>query len=185
VHESCHETVLPRRIDGVDDASSDVFRAFMGTNRAHRRLMMRMLGDRGIHPGQAMCLRLLAANEDIAQRDLAEALYVARPTVTKMLHSMEKAGLVQRHADSADQRLTRVRLTAAGRARETEMREGAAEYINSTIAGLPEAERRELTRLLDKLRAGIERATAEREAGTTASASPEADAPPDEAEKAS
>ena len=162
--------VLSDRLEGVDDLSGDVFRAFIGTLRLHRRLMMQALADRGVHPGQAMCLRLLAANDGIGQRDLAAALHVAPPTVTRMLHSMEKAGLVRRTPDAADQRRTRVELTNAGRAEELQMRAAAAEYVNATVATLPEADRRELARLLEDLGASIARASAAREAGRQASA---------------
>jgi DNA-binding MarR family transcriptional regulator len=159
-----HSTIaLPDSLDGVDELSSRVFRAFMGTLRLHRRLMMQELADRGIHPGQAMCLRLLAANDGISQRDLAAALHVARPTVTKMLKSMEKSGLVRREPDAADARLTRVELTGAGRAEEKQMGAVAAVYVNATIATLPECDRRELARLLDALGGAIERAGAVRE----------------------
>ena len=154
---------LPESLDGVDELSSDVFRAFIATLRLHRRLMMQALADRGIHPGQAMCLRLLIANDGITQRDLAKAMYVAPPTLTKMLHSMEKAGLVRRRPDAADARLTRVELTDAGRAEEKEMRTAAAEYVNATIGTLPEDDRRDLARLLEALGATIERAAAARE----------------------
>jgi DNA-binding MarR family transcriptional regulator len=155
--------VLPESLDGVDELSSDVFRAFVAAVRLHRRLMMQAMADHGIHHGQAMCLRLLIANAGITQRDLAKALHVAPPTVTKMLHSMEKAGLVRRRADAEDARLTRVELTDAGRARELRMRAAAAEYVNATIGTLPEDDRRELARLLDSLGATIERAAAARE----------------------
>ena len=154
---------LPGSLDGVDELSSDVFRAFIETLRRHRRLMMQALADRGIHPGQAMCLRLLIANDGITQRDLAKAMHIAPPTLTKMLHSMETAGLVRRRPDADDARLTRVELTAAGRAEEKEMHAAAAEYVNATIGTLPEKDRRDLARLLDALGATIERASAARE----------------------
>jgi DNA-binding MarR family transcriptional regulator len=72
-----------------------------------------------------------------------------------MLQGMEKAGLIERRADEADQRLTRVFLTGAGRAAEKQMGVAAAEYVNATIATLPEDDRRELARLLDELGACI------------------------------
>jgi DNA-binding MarR family transcriptional regulator len=158
---------LPETLEGVDGLSSQVFRTFMATMRQHGRLMMQELRDHGLHPGQAMCLRLLSANDGITQRDLAGALHVARPTVTKMLNSMEKAGLVRRRPDAADARLTCVELTSAGRAEEKKMNLAAADYVNSTIATLPEDDRRELARLLDDLGASIQRAAAVREAGPT------------------
>jgi DNA-binding MarR family transcriptional regulator len=160
--------ILPETLEGVDELSSQVFRAFMSTMRQHGRLMMQQLRDHGLHPGQAMCLRFLSANDGITQRDLAGALHVARPTVTKMLNSMEKAGLVRRRTDAADARLTCVELTPAGRAEEKRMNAAAADYVNSTIATLPQGDRRELARLLQELGASIQRASAAREAGEAA-----------------
>jgi MarR family transcriptional regulator, organic hydroperoxide resistance regulator len=146
-------------LDGVDELSEQVFRAFLGTAKLHMHLMLRTLSANGAHPGQSMCLRLLSVNDGSAQRDLADMLHVARPTVTKMLQGMEKAGLVERRPDEADQRLTRVYLTAAGHSAAKEMGVVAAGYVNATIATLPEADRRELARLLEKLGASITRAT--------------------------
>jgi len=162
----------PESLDGVDELSSRVFGAFIGALRLHRRLMMQVLADRGVHHGQAMCLHLLVANDDIAQRDLAKAMHVTPPTLTRMLHSMEKAGLVRRRPDAADARLTRVELTDAGRAEEKEMRAAAAEYVNATIGTLTKDDRRDLARLLEALGATIERASAAREAGPASSAGP-------------
>lgn len=166
VVDSLHErqTVVERgpdlkmtipELDGVDELSAQVFRAFLGTARLHVQLMFRTLSDSGTHPGQLMCLRVLTVNDGAAQRDLADMLHVSRPTVTKMLQGMEKSGLVERRTDEADQRLTRVYLTGAGRAAEKEMSVVAADYVNATIATLPEADRRELARLLDELGASI------------------------------
>ena len=122
-------------LEGVDELSARVFRAFMRTLRLHRQLMSRTMAEHGAHPGQAMCLHLLASNDGITQRDLAEALHLARPTVSKMLRGMEKAGLVGRQPDAADQRLTRVYLTPAGRDAGRQICGAvAAAHINETMA---------------------------------------------------
>ncbi len=123
-----------------------------------------MAGSRAQH-GQAMCLRMLSVNDGATQRDVARMLHVAPPTVSKMLSTMEKAGLVERRPDEADQRLTRVYLTDAGRRRELEMAAAVGAYVNATFATLTEQERGELVRLLDKLRDSIARTAAEQEAG--------------------
>jgi len=146
---------------GADEASSAlVFRAFLNAMRLHRQLMIKTLTARGAHPGQAICLRLLAAHDGISQRDLAEMLHLARPTVTRMLQAIEKSGMVERRPDAADQRLTRVYLTAAGRDREREVSAIASDYVNQTIGTLPVADRRELTRLLGELAESLARALA-------------------------
>ena len=163
VRAAPHPTMTIPELAGVDELSAHVFRAFLGTAKLHVQLMMRTLSDRGTHPGQAMCLRLLTVNDGVSQRDLADMLHVARPTVTRMLQTMEKAGLVERRPDEADQRLTRVYLTGAGRDAEKEMGAAAAEYVNTTIATLPDNDRRELARLLEELGASITRASEEQQ----------------------
>jgi DNA-binding MarR family transcriptional regulator len=150
-------------LEGVDELSAEAFRAFIATARLHfKGMLMTMTGSRSNH-GQAMCLRMLSVNDGATQRDVARMLHVAPPTVSKMLRTMERAGLVERRADEADQRLTRAYLTPAGRRRELEMGVAVGEYVNATFATLSEQERRDLVRLLEKLRDSILRA-AEQEA---------------------
>lgn len=154
----------PFHLEGVDELSCEVFRSLHATLRLHKQLMTRTLAAHGTHPGQAICLRLLAAHDGITQRDLADALHLSRPTVSKMLKGLEKAGEIERRPDAADQRLTRVFLTAGGRALELDLRGVSAGYVNETIGALPEDDRRELARLLEELGASISRALALREA---------------------
>jgi MarR family transcriptional regulator, organic hydroperoxide resistance regulator len=144
-------TAATEGLDGVDELSMRVFRAFMKALRLHRRLMMGAMTDRDMHPGQAFCLRLLVENDGMTQRDVAAGLHISAPTISRMLRSMDKAGLVRRLQDAADQRLTRVFVTPAGRDLEARLRAVAATYVNDTIGRLPEDDRRELARLLEKL----------------------------------
>jgi DNA-binding MarR family transcriptional regulator len=154
----------PPPLEGVDELSAQVFRAFHATLRLHKQLMTKTLAAHGTYTGQAICLRSLAAHDGITQRDLADALHLSPPTVSKMLKGLEKAGVVERRPDAADQRLTRVFLTAAGRALELELRSVSAGYVNETIGALPADDRRELARLLEELAASISRALALHEA---------------------
>ena len=142
-------------LEGVDELSARAFRAFLGAARLNFKSMLgSMAGGRG-HPGQVMCLRLLSVEDGVTQRDLARMLHVAPPTVSKMLSAMEKGGLVERRPDEADQRLTRVHLTDAGRDRGREMSAAVGEYVSATFATLSERDRRDLARLLEKLGARI------------------------------
>jgi len=151
-------------LDGVDELSSRVFLAFVGALRLHKQLMLTTLAGRGTHPGQVFCLHVLAGHDGISQRDLAAALRLAPPTVSKMLQAMQKAGAVERRPDDADQRLTRVFLTAAGRELERQLRGVVAEFVNETIGRLPENDRAELARLLGELGASMSQALARRAA---------------------
>jgi DNA-binding MarR family transcriptional regulator len=141
--------------DGVDELSAQTFRAFIAAMRLHGRLMMGLLADGGAHPGQVFCLRVVAGSDGITQRDLAEELHIARPTVTRMLQGLERAGLVERRSDERDKRLTRVYLTERGRELEAKVRAVAATYVRDTLGRLPAQDRRELARLLDEFGATI------------------------------
>jgi DNA-binding MarR family transcriptional regulator len=145
-------------LEGVDELSAGVFRKFLASLRLHRQLMIKTLAAHGTHPGQAVCLRLLAAHDGITQRDLAQTLQLSRPTVSKMLRAMEKNGVVARRPHDTDQRLTCVFLTAAGRDLETKLRRVAADYVDATIGTLSRDDRLELARLLGELSASITRA---------------------------
>jgi len=150
-------------LEGLDDLSARTFRAFHRALRLHHRALMRAFARHGIHHGQAMCLRLLAFAPDVTQRDLARALHVSSPTVTRMVGSMEKAGLVRRRPDATDARLVRVELTEAGRTQERAMHAAAGEYVELTFGALTEKERLELARLLEKLGDRIEQVAGEAE----------------------
>lgn len=139
------------RLEGIDELSARCFRAFHRTLRLHGRMLMRAMAAHGVHHGQAMCLRLLSSKDDLTQRDLARALHVSPPTVTKMVGSMERAGLVRRRPDASDARLVRVELTDSGRAQEREMYAAAGEFVDRSFGALSIPERRDLARLLEKL----------------------------------
>lgn len=151
-HPTARSVDLPTEdMESVDDLSARCFRAFHRALRLHGRVLMRAMAAHGVHHGQAMCLRMLARQDGLTQRDLARALHVSPPVVTKMVGSMERAGLVRRRADAGDARLVRVELTDAGRAQELELHAAAGEYVGRTFGTLTEAERRDLARLLEKL----------------------------------
>lgn len=144
--------------EGVDALSYEVFRALMTTQKLNGRLLGRTMAGHGGHPGQAGLLWALGAGEGISQRELAEKVRLSPPTVTAMLQKLERAGLVERHADERDQRVTRIRLTDEGRTLDRDLRAAHGAYISSVIGTLSEKDRRDLARLLGKLAANIEAA---------------------------
>jgi DNA-binding MarR family transcriptional regulator len=135
----------------VDPSSAGVLAAFRRQMHLNRQLFMRLAAEKGGHPGRTVVLGMLSGHDGIAQRDLAEKLHLARPTITIMLQKMEHDGLIERWDDPDDQRLTRIRLTDAGRAQATDLGDAYKEGIDATIGTLSEADRLELTRLLELL----------------------------------
>jgi DNA-binding MarR family transcriptional regulator len=92
-------------------------RAFHGTLRVTRRMLTRI----GLTAARFDMLYALPrekrfVGEGMWQSALRRQLGVSRPTVSRMLASLEELGLVLRRADSKDRRQVFVALTDAGRA---------------------------------------------------------------------
>ena len=158
MHKTPPHDLPPLLLDGVDPLSARVLQALRKTIHVHKQLMAKTLAERGTHPGEAVCLRMLAQHDGMSQRDLADTLHLSRPRVTAMVQALEKAGTVVRRPDAADQRLTRVYLTTEGRRLEEELRSLTVEFINRTIGAMTVADRGELERLLEELAANTSRA---------------------------
>jgi len=67
-------------------------------------------------PPQAFMLRLVLDQPGRSQRELADAMTIARPTATRVLDGLELRKLIQRRAGEADAREQRVHPTAAAEA---------------------------------------------------------------------
>ena len=150
--EGTGQPPLPKpELHNLDPLTARVFQAFSETFYLQRQAMPRVFAGKGVHPGEAFCLRLLAKNDGITQHDLADIVHLSRPRVTKILQSLEKEGAIVRRVDESDQRLTRVSLTADGRRRESELRKILESYLSEIIGALSDADRLELERLLNVL----------------------------------
>lgn len=134
--------------EGVDPISMEVVLQFRRLSHLRRQLLMRVIPIPGGHPAQLECLRILGEHEDITQRDLAAILHLSPATLTTMLQRIERKGLVERWPDSKDQRLMRIRLSEAGWAMRDRIMVAFRDHLEATITPLPEADRRELARLL-------------------------------------
>jgi DNA-binding MarR family transcriptional regulator len=157
-------------MDGCDPPSEDVagdplstlvFTEHMGIVHRQRQLMQRVFAKQRLHPAQAMCMRVLAVRGEVTQSELADAMILSRPSITRILQRMERAGLVTRRTDAADQRQTLVALTDAGRDLQQALVAAMAEYVAVTLARMPERDRRELARILPVWRELADEALAE------------------------
>ena len=117
-------------------------------HKAHRQRAEAGLNKLGIHTGQEMILLQLWIEEGIPQSQLAASMEVEPPTATKMLQRMERAGLIERRADPEDARVSRVYLTARGRALEQPVLNVWKQLEAQTVAGLSLTEQTLLHRLL-------------------------------------
>jgi DNA-binding MarR family transcriptional regulator len=116
--------------------------------KVHRKLAETGLNDFGLHVGQELILLWLYEQDGMTQSELADVLGVEAATVTKVLHRMEAAGLIERRQDSGDARVSRVYLMPKSRQLIEPLRRLWAEVEQKTMKGLSEPEAMLLRRLL-------------------------------------
>jgi DNA-binding MarR family transcriptional regulator len=120
--------------------------------RLNRKLRQQALA--GLSPAQASALGTVNRLGRPTLGELAAAELVQPPTVTRLVASLEAAGLVAREADVADRRVVRVMITAEGRRNLQRIRTLKNAYLTRRLAALDATERAQaegLTRLLEHL----------------------------------
>jgi DNA-binding MarR family transcriptional regulator len=118
------------------------------TARAHRTRAGVHLGRIGLHPGQEAVLKALADKDGQSMSELAAALAVQPPTVTKMIARLGAQGLVTRQVSAADGRQARVYLTETGRDRVGAVDAAWKRVEKEALAGFDEKDRKKLRKLL-------------------------------------
>lgn len=116
--------------------------------RAHRTRAGVHLGRIGLHPGQEVVLKALETEDGQSMSELAAALAVQPPTVTKMIARLGAQGLVTRQVSASDGRLARVYLTDIGRERLSSIDVAWKRVEKEALNGLDEKDRKRLRKLL-------------------------------------
>ncbi len=120
--------------------------------RLNRKLRQQALA--GLSPAQASALGTVNRLASPTLGELAAAEQVQPPTVTRLVASLESAGLVVREIDDVDRRVVRVRITAEGRRNLQRIRNLKNAYLNRRLAALDPAEQQlaeSMTSLLEHL----------------------------------
>jgi DNA-binding MarR family transcriptional regulator len=88
---------------------------------------------------------------------LSRRMLVTAGNLTGLVDRAERDGVVERRPDPGDRRLSRVYLTAKGRELVHALLPKHAQHVTETLSALDATERRELRRLLGKLRDSLVR----------------------------
>lgn len=102
----------------------------------------------GLHPGQELVLKVLADTDGRTMSQLALALGVQPPTVTKMVTRLSAQGYVRRQVSDTDGRLARVYLTDEGRVLIESVDRAWKRLEREAMAGLDDKDRKKLRKLL-------------------------------------
>lgn len=93
-----------------------VFDLIGAIERRAQRIVATTLTEAGLTPDQYLALASLREKDGRPLREIADALRCSPSTVTGIVDTMEKKGLVAREANPEDRRSHLVRLTGKGRA---------------------------------------------------------------------
>lgn len=129
----------------------DLEQLFIKVGKAHRYLAGQLLDQHDIHRGQPPLLYALSKQDGQTNSELAGCLEVTPATITNMVKRMEKAGLVKRQRDAADERLIRVLLTEHGRDLFARVDDTLREINKIAFGNFSEEEKREMLQLLEKM----------------------------------
>jgi DNA-binding MarR family transcriptional regulator len=124
----------------------------VAVTRLNRRLRQQALA--GLSPAQASALAAVKRLANPTLGELAAAEQVQPPTVTRLVTSLESAGLVVRETDGVDRRVVRVKITAEGRRNLQRIRTLKNAFLSRRLAALDPADMalaETLTSLLEHL----------------------------------
>lgn len=103
----------------------------------------------GLSSGRFAVMMTLRRNPDgLSPAELADLVCVTRPTMTGLLDTLDKGGLIERRPHPEDHRAQTVSLSRSGRALLHRMLPSHFRRHAALMAGLSRAERDELVRLL-------------------------------------
>ncbi|GAA1160359.1 MarR family transcriptional regulator [Kribbella jejuensis] len=105
----------------------------------------------GLRLGQDHLLAALWAQDGRTPGEIAAAVNVTTPAVTKLANRMAESGLLERRPDPHDNRLVRLWLTPAGRALQAPIEAERQQLEDRITATLTKSERAQLIKALTKI----------------------------------
>jgi len=145
-----------QRYPDLDPSACEAYLNLLRAGDEAYRRSEAFFNEHGMTPGRFTVLMLLydkLAGVTLEQTpaELAEKAGVARATITGLVDTLERDGLVTRKHDSGDRRMMLIHLTAKGQAALEAMLPGHFKQMAAQMAPLSEHERKALVRILNKV----------------------------------
>ena len=144
---------------GHDAGARDHLLGIGSVCRLHHIRAHQLLESLELYRGQPKVLYALWEEEGLSHSELASRIHVSAPTASKMVQRMAKAGLLQCRDDPVDQRVSRIYLTAAGRAIKSDVDAAWYQLDRETLEGFTGDEREVLGRFLARMERNLITAT--------------------------
>jgi DNA-binding MarR family transcriptional regulator len=142
-----------------DKFDKSVSKALQFAARLHTARRGEKLSALGLFPGQDVALQSLHHQGSMAMSELATALQVKPPTVSKMISRLAAQGFVERAGSEGDARQVYVTLTGKGAETAATLASQWSETEEEMLSKLDGKERKQLRRLLRKVAKTLSRTT--------------------------
>lgn len=139
----------------LDELPFQVIAVFLGFQCGLKKLKDDAGVAHDLVPGMGSVLFVLLEEGDCIMRDVCYRLQMPKTTLSGLVKSMENRGWVERHPCPDDGRATLLNLTKAGRGLEKALRKRHQMMREIMEDGLSETERKQLTKLLKKVRGNL------------------------------
>ena len=141
----------------AEDLSLRLVDAFANFEHAYARWIESPFQDTGLTYARVRLLGVLERKGPQIMSALSDELVVSPRNVTVLVDALEAMGLVRRQAHPTDRRAILIELTPKGVDACRVMYSQHIEAVSELFADLPDADQRELLRLLNLLGTGLER----------------------------
>jgi DNA-binding MarR family transcriptional regulator len=141
-----------KRMPDVDPSICELFLNILHTGDLAVRAEADFLAEHGLNQARMIILVLLDNAESGSMRssELADRANVSRATMTGLLDTLEKAGLLTRAPDPHDRRASNVKISPKGEKLLRKVQPLIARWAEDLLSPLSLEERAELVRLLRK-----------------------------------
>ena len=116
-----------------------------------RRLTKDMAREVGLTGPQLTVIKLLESFDNLSLSSLSERIRAQNSTVTGIIDRMEREGLVRRERSTTDRRVVHIRLSDKGQKLARQIQVEPMEIFRDALAGLSQADLRDLLRIMNKL----------------------------------
>jgi DNA-binding MarR family transcriptional regulator len=114
------------------------------------------LRDFGLRVPEWRALAALYSRRGCTTSQLADLATIDRTTLTRTVDRMQEAGWIERLADDADLRVTRLALTASGKKMFERIWPEVQRLNELALEGLPKSDIQSLQRILEHMRSNLE-----------------------------
>ncbi len=132
-------------------------RLFGDVTHLHFIKLHQTMSSMELGKGQPPILEYLTEHDGCIQSDIARRERKTAATTTVMLQTMEKNGLIERRSSPEDHRTVRVYITEKGREAHFMAQKALQRMDDEVFSDFTPEERRELARLLTKMRDSLKK----------------------------